>query len=67
MGANMIKVTEEKLLLFSELTKGKKCSNRQLFYSISQNYSPDCNKSALELLETKDGRDLLRTKISAKD
>mgnify|MGYP005748638759 CR=1 FL=1 len=39
----------------------------KLFYSMSQNYSPDCNKSALELLETKDGRDLLRKEISAKD
>lgn len=63
----MIKITEEKLILFSVLTKGAECRDMKLFYSMSQNYSPDCNKSALELLETKDGRDLLRKEISAKD
>ncbi|WP_417437200.1 hypothetical protein [Idiomarina abyssalis] len=50
-------------MLLNELLKASKWSGKQAFFRLSKDYSDDCKLSILELLETKGGRERVRSLI----
>jgi len=52
----MIKINEQKLLLFSEIKRVSNWREEEIFLKVSQPMLSNCNLSMLELLETKSGQ-----------
>ena len=52
----MIKIDEQKLLLFTEIIRVSNWSEEEVFLRVSQPILYNCELSVLELLESKSGR-----------